>query len=79
MSALLYKMEFCKLGFKQFVVVQHGLNLRKRENAEEFETLFPILKKYLADDADAPVFFREFIIMITTVTENSGRSMILIC
>lgn len=36
----------------------------------EFKTLFPILKKYLADDADVPDFFRELMSMITTVTEE---------
>lgn len=36
----------------------------------EFKTLFPILKKYLADDADVPDFFRELMAMITTVTEE---------
>ena len=36
----------------------------------EFKALFPILKKYLADDADAPAFFRELMAMITTVTEE---------
>lgn len=36
----------------------------------EFKTLFPILKKYLADGDDVPAFFRELMAMITTVTEE---------
>lgn len=36
----------------------------------EFKTLFPILKKYLADGDDVPTFFRELMAMITTVTEE---------
>ena len=36
----------------------------------EFKTLFPILKKYLADDTDVPDFFRELMAMLTTVTEE---------
>ena len=37
----------------------------------EFKTLFPILKKYLADGDDVPAFFRELMAMITTVTEEA--------
>lgn len=40
----------------------------------EFKTLFPILKKYLADDADVPCFFRELMAMVTTVTEEEWGS-----
>lgn len=40
----------------------------------EFKTLFPILKKYLADDADVPYFFRELMAMVTTVTEEEWGS-----
>lgn len=40
----------------------------------EFKTLFPILKKYLADGADVPYFFRELMAMITTVTEEEWGS-----
>ncbi len=36
----------------------------------EFKTLFPILKKYLADGDDVPAFFRELMATITTVTEE---------
>ena len=36
----------------------------------EFKTLFPILKKYLADGDDVPTFFRELMSIITTVTEE---------
>ena len=36
----------------------------------EFKTLFPILKKYLADGDDVPAFFRELMAMITTVSEE---------
>ncbi len=36
----------------------------------EFKTLFPILKKYLADGDDVPTFFRELMATITTVTEE---------
>lgn len=43
--------------------------LRRRE-AVEFRTLFPILKKYLADGDDVPAFFRELMATITTVTEE---------
>lgn len=74
MSALLYKMEVCDLGIEWFTAVQHGSNLRKGENTVEFKTLFPILKKYLADDADVPCFFRELMAMITTVTEEEWGS-----
>ena len=74
MSALLYKMGVCDLGIEWFTAVQHGSNLRKGENAVEFKTLFPILKKYLADDADVPYFFRELMAMSTTVTEEEWGS-----
>ena len=74
MSALLYKMEVCDLGIEWFTAVQHGSNLRKGENTVEFKTLFPILKKYLADDADVPCFFRELMAMVTTVTEEEWGS-----
>ena len=40
----------------------------------EFKTLFPIFKKYLADGADVPYFFRELMAMITTVTEEEWGS-----
>lgn len=36
----------------------------------EFKTLFPVLKKHLADGDDVPHFFREIMAMITTVTEE---------
>lgn len=36
----------------------------------EFKTLFRILKKHLADGDDVPSFFREFMAVITTVTEE---------
>lgn len=36
----------------------------------EFKTLFPIMKKHLADGDDVPYFFRELMAMITTVTED---------
>ncbi len=36
----------------------------------EFKTLFPILKKYMADGDDVPTFFRELMATITTVTEE---------
>lgn len=36
----------------------------------EFKTLFPILKKYMADGDDVPAFFRELMATITTVTEE---------
>ena len=36
----------------------------------EFKTLFPILKKHLADGYDVPTFFRDLMAMITTVTEE---------
>ena len=36
----------------------------------EFKTLFPIMKKHLADGGDIPYFFRELMAMITTVTED---------
>lgn len=35
----------------------------------EFKTLFPILKKHLADGDDVPYFFRELMAKITTVSE----------
>lgn len=69
-----YKMEVCDLGIEWFTAVQHGSNLRKGENTVEFKTLFPILKKYLADDADVPYFFRELMAMVTTVTEEEWGS-----
>ena len=37
----------------------------------EFKTLFPIMKKHLADGDDVPYFFRELMAMITTVNELS--------
>ncbi len=40
----------------------------------EFKDLFPILKKYLADGADVPYFFRDLMAMITTVTEQEWGS-----
>lgn len=36
----------------------------------DFKTLFQILMKYLADGDNIPTFFREFMAMITTVTED---------
>ena len=36
----------------------------------EFKTLFPIMKKHLADGDDVPYFFRELMAMITTVNED---------
>lgn len=36
----------------------------------EFKTLFPIMKKHLADGDDVPYFFRELMAMLTTVTED---------
>ena len=74
MSVLLYKMGICDLGIEWFTAVQQGSNLRKGEYAVEFKTLFPILKKYLADGADVPYFFRELMAMITTVTEEEWGS-----
>jgi len=35
----------------------------------EFKTLFPIMKKHLADGDDVPYFFRELMAKITTVSE----------
>lgn len=40
----------------------------------EFTDLFPILKKYLADGADVPYFFRDLMAMMTTVTEEEWGS-----
>ena len=36
----------------------------------EFKTLFPILRKYMADGDDVPTFFRELMATITTVSEE---------
>ena len=63
-------MGICDLGIDWFTAVQQGSNLRKGYYAVEFKTLFPILKKYLADGADVPYFFRELMAMITTVSEE---------
>lgn len=40
----------------------------------EFKTLFPILKKHLADGDDVPYFFRELMAKITTVSEAEWSS-----
>lgn len=44
---------------------------RERRNAVvEFKTLFRILKKHLANGDDVPSFFRGFMAVITTVTDE---------
>ena len=54
-------------GASRRIVVQ--ISVKEIRVIVDFKTLFPILKKYLADGDDVPCFFRELMAMITTVTE----------
>lgn len=55
-------------GASWCVVVQ--ILVKECQANVEFKTLFPIMKKHLADGDDVPYFFRELMAMITTVTED---------
>lgn len=70
-SHSLYKMHLANIGMVWCVLVRCGANLGKEcQTKVEFKTLFPIMKKHLADGGDIPYFFRELMAMITTVTED---------
>lgn len=59
------------LGAVWYSVVHLGTKGGGGKRADmEFEVLFPVLRKHLSDGMDVPEFFREFVALITDVSEK---------